>query len=172
MSLCLTLPLGLARTSSGWTDATTSATTVRSQFTVRGVTGHARHTHGGPPAQLGHARFVFENRGSKSRWISVLDIEFLQGVKDCDHPPRKVVSHPKPAGILLTDGAQRESAPRVEVKAGATVEAIVGFPAVPAYYVFCDRFAFLVHFQVDDEKLAVVDEVNITRVEPLRPRSP
>ena len=85
------------------------------------------------------------------------------------NPPSKVISHPKSGGILLGDGTQRESAPQVEVKAGATVEATVGFPSVPAYYLYCDRFAFRVHFRVDGEKIAVIDEVNITRMEPLRP---
>lgn len=47
------------------------------------------------------------------------------------------------------------------------MEPTVGFTAVPAYYVYCDRFAFRVYFHVDGEKLAVIDEVNITREEPL-----
>jgi len=46
--------------------------------------------------------------------------------------PRKVVSHFKSGGILLGDGAQRESAAQVEAKPGATVDATVGFVAVPA----------------------------------------
>ena len=164
----LVLSVVFDKSSSGWTDATTQAVATRSKFEIHGVTGQARHIHGGPPAQLGHASFVFANRGNQERRVSVIDIEFLQGSKDCDHPPSKIVSHPKSGGILLSDGKQRQSSPEVTVKAGATVEATVGFTTVPAYYVYCDRFAFRVYFQVDGEKLAVIDEVNITRVEPLR----
>ena len=166
----LALSAVLAKSSSGWTDATTQAVATRSKFEIHGVTGQAMHTHGGPPAQLGHASFIFANRGDQARHVSVVDIEFLQGSKDCDHPPSKIVSHPKSGGILLSDGKQRQSAPEVEVKAGATVEATVGFTAVLAYYAYCDRFAFRVYFHVDGEKLAVIDEVNITREEPLRRR--
>jgi len=166
----LALSIAFPESSRGWTDATTQAAATRSKFEIRGVTGQARHTHGGPPAQLGHASFVLVNRGDRARRVSVVDIEFLQGSKDCDQPPSQIVSHPKSGGILLSDGKQRQSAPEVEVKAGATVEAIVGFTAVPAYYVYCDRFAFRVYFLVDGEKLAVIDEVNITREEPLHRR--
>lgn len=162
------LPAGLAQSSTGWTDATTSATAAGGKFVIRGVTQHAIHTHGGAPAQIGHASFVFENRSDKPRRVSVIDIEFLRGNKNCEHAPQTVVSHPKSGGILLADGKQRESAPQVEVKAGATVNATVGFVAVPAYYVYCDRFALRIHFQVDGEKVAVIDEVNVTREEPLR----
>ena len=170
--LCCVLTAALETSSSGWTDATTSATAVQSKLEIRGVSGQAMHTHGGAPAQLHHARFAFANHDEKSHWVSVVEIELLQGMKGCDHPPDKVVSHPKSGGILLSDGIQRESAPRVEVKAGATVGATVGFTSVPAYYVYCDRFAFRVYFQVDGEKVAVIDEVNITRMEPMRPHDP
>lgn len=73
---------------------------------------------------------------------------------------------------ILDDGIQRASAHLVEVKAGATVAASIGFTSVPAYDVYCDRFAFRFHFLVDGEKVVVIDEVNITRMEPLRPRDP
>jgi hypothetical protein len=168
--LCFTLMAALEESGRGWTEATTSATAAQSKLEIRGVSGQARHLHAGAPAQLGHARFVFINHDEKSHRVSVTDIEFLHGIKSCEQPPSKVVSHLKSGGILLLDGKQRESAPRVEVPAGATVEATVGFTSVPAYYVYCDRFAFRVHFQVDAEKIAVMSEVNITWVEPLRPR--
>lgn len=172
VSICLIMPTVLSRTSSGWTDATSSATAARSDFEIRGITGQARHLHGGPPAQIGHARFTFINRSGKPQQVSVAHIEFLHGNKDCDHPPAQVASHPKSGGILLEDGVQRESAAQVVVKPGATVDATVGFTAVPAYYVYCDRFAVRVHFLVGGEKLAVKDEINITRMEPLRQREP
>jgi hypothetical protein len=105
------LTAALEKSSRGWTDATTSATAVRSKFEIRGVSGTARHTHGGAPAQLGHARFVFANHDEKPHRVSVVDIEFLQGIKGCEQPPAKVVSHPKSGGILLADGTQGESAP-------------------------------------------------------------
>jgi hypothetical protein len=166
----LALPITLERISSGWTDATTRATALKGKFEIRGVTGHARHTHGGDAAHLGHARFVFINHDDKPHRVSVVDVEFLRGIKSCDIPPSQVASHPKSGGILLQDGNQRESAPQVEVKAGATVEAMVGFTSVEAYYVYCDRFAFRVHFRVDGERIAVIDEINVARVSPLRPQ--
>lgn len=172
LGVCLLLPAALVKPSRGWKDATTRVTSAQGRFEIHGLAGEARHLHGGPPAQLGHARFVFLNRGDAPRRVSVVDIEFLQNVKDCENPPSKTVAHPKSGGILLEDGVQRESAAQVEVKANATVEATVGFAAVPAYYVYCDRFAFRVHFLIDGEKLAVIDEVTLTREEPLRPHRP
>lgn len=168
VSICLIVSSVFSATSSGWTDATSSAASVRNDFEIHGITGHARHMHGGPPAQIGDVRFTFANRSAKPRQVTVTDIEFLQGNKDCDHPPAKVTAHPKSGGILLEDGVQRESSQNVTVKAGATVEASVGFTAMPAYYVYCDRFAVRVHFQVDGEKLVVVDEIAVVRVEPFR----
>ena len=92
-----------------------------------------------------------------------------QGLRPPAHQNRVA---PKSGGILLSNGKQRQSAPEVEVKAGATVAATVGFTSVAAHYVYCDRFAFRVYSHVDGEKLAIVDEVNITREEPLRRRGP
>lgn len=170
--VCLVIPALLEKPGSGWNDATTQATAPRSQFVIHGVSGTARHTHGGAPAQIGNARFLFANWGDKPRRVSVVAIEFLRGNKDCDHPPTKVESHPKSGGILLEDDNHRASALQVVVAAGATVNASVGFTSVPAYYVYCDRFAFRFHFQVDDEKVTVIDEVNVTRMEPLRHLDP
>lgn len=79
----------------------------------------------------------------------------------------KLVSRPRVGGMLLDDGEQRQSATEVEVKPG-TVEAIVGFSAVPAYYVYCDRFAIRVDFLVEGSRVAVTDEIVVTREEPLR----
>ena len=172
VSIFFIMPIVVSKTSSGWTDATSSAAAARGDFEIQGITGHARHLHGGPPAQIGHAGFTFVNRSAKPQQVSVMQIEFLHGNKDCNHPPAQVASHPKSGGILLDDGVQRESAAQVTVKPGATVGATVGFTAVPAYYVFCDRFAVRVHFLVGGERLTVIDEINITRVEPLRQREP
>lgn len=150
------------------TDATAGAQTRDGSFLIRGVTGHVRHLHGGPAAQIGSASFLFANRSDKPRTVAVRAIEFLHGVKDCENPPQRVVSRPKPAGILLQDAKQQSSAPRVEVAAGVSVPAVVGFAEVPAYYVFCDRFAVRVRFEVDGEPVVATDEIKVLRVEPLR----
>ena len=157
------------RSGYGWVDATNSATLPGGEFTIRGLSGHAFHTHGGASAQVGHVRVVFENRGRTAQRVTVSDIEFLRGSHDCEHAPQKVASHPRPGGILLDDGKMKESARQVEIAPGATVTATVGFAAVPVYYTYCDRFAFRVFFQVGKARIGVVSEVNVTREEPLHP---
>lgn len=149
-------------------DATDSASAFDGTFTIRGVTGHARHTHGGESAHIGHVRFEIENRGTTARKLTVAGIEFLRGIKDCEHAPSEVASRPKSGGIFLEDGVQKESRPQVTVNAGAKVGAMVGFVAVDAYYVYCDRFAVRVRFNVDGSPLVVTDEVVVMRIEPLR----
>ena len=151
-------------------DATDSASAFDGTFTIRGVTQHAIHTHGGPAARIGYVRFEIENRGTAARKLSVAGIEYLRGDKDCENAPTKVVSRPKSGGIHLEDGVQRESRPQVAVKAGAKVGATVGFVAVEAYYVYCDRFSVRVRFNVDGTPLVVTDEVSVMREEPLRER--
>lgn len=168
--MVLGLVLGTVGPGYGWVDATTSTALPGGQLVIRGVSGHAIHTHGGAPAQIGHVRFVFENHGKEAQRVTVTAVEFLRGDHDCDHPPQKVVSHPKLGGILLHDGKMTQSAPHAAIAPGATVEATVGFAAVPAYYTYCDRFAFRVFFQVGKTKIGVVSEVNVTREEPLHPR--
>ncbi|HNN93812.1 MAG TPA: hypothetical protein PKI03_16130 [Pseudomonadota bacterium] len=164
--------VGGLRPGYGWVDATTSATLPGGEFTIRGLSGRATHSHGGAPAQVGHISVVFENRGRTAQRVTVSDIEFLQGIKDCEHAPQKVASHPHPGGILLDDGKMRESASEVEIAPGAKVSATVGFAPVPVYYVYCDRFAFRVVFRVGKARIAVVSEVNVTRREPLRHHEP
>jgi len=100
----LALSIALPESSRGWTDATTQAVATRSKFEIRGVTGQAMHIHGGPPAQLGHASFVFVNGLYRRSCL----LRVLRSLR--------------------------------------------------------------VYFLVDGEKLAVIDEVNITREEPLHRR--
>lgn len=152
-------------------DATDSASAFDGTFIIRGVTQHARHTHGGESAHIGHVRFELENRGTTARKLTVAGIEFLRGIKDCEHAPSEVASRPKSGGIFLEDGTQKESRPQVVVKAGAKVGATVGFVAVDAYYVYCDRFAVRVRFNVDGTPIVVTDEVVVMRMEPLRDRA-
>lgn len=149
-------------------DATNSASAFDGTFAIRGITQHARHTHGGEPAHIGHVRFEIENRSTTARKLTVAGIEFLQGNKDCENAPSKVAAQPKSGGIFLEDGVQKESSQQVVVKAGAKVVAMVGFVAVDAYYVYCDRFAVRVRFNVDGTPLVVTDEVVVMRIEPLR----
>lgn len=149
-------------------DATDSASAFDGAFIIRGVTQHAIHTHGGAPARIGHVRFEIENRGTAARKLSVAGIEFLRGSKSCEHAPSQIASRPKSGGILVEDGTQKESRAQVVVKAGAKVGATLGFVAVDAYYVYCDRFAVRVRFSVDGSPLVVTDEVVVMREEPLR----
>jgi hypothetical protein len=156
--------------SAGRIEATTSAAVLGGELVIRGQIGHAIHTHGGPPAQLGHVRFVFENHGRQALRVAVSDIEFLRGDHDCEKPPQRVVAHPKSGGILLEDGKMRDSAPQVDLPAGATLSGTVGFVAVPAYYTYCDRFAFRVFFRVGPggkTRVGVISEVEVSREEPL-----
>lgn len=153
----------------GRVEATTSTALPGGEFIIRGISGHAFHTHGGAPAQVGHVRVGFENRGRTAQRVTVSNIEFLRGSHDCDQAPQKVASHPRPSGILLDDGKMRESARQVDIAPGATVTATVGFAAVPVYYTYCDRFAFRVFFLVGKARIGVVSEVHVTREEPLHP---
>lgn len=149
-------------------DGNTSAGVLGGRFVIRGLGGRASHTHGGPPAQLGWVRVQIENHTDRAQRVSVADIEFLRGVKDCENSPTQVVSHPRFGGLFREDGDQKESTPQLVIPAGTTAAVSVGFASVAAYYVYCDRFAFRVHFKVGKDRIAIVSEVQVTRREPLR----
>jgi hypothetical protein len=134
-------------------------------LTVTGLDGHARHTHGGPPARLGHARFRVTRTGLGRGRLTVQRIEFLTG-HSCEAPPAEVSGTPRFGGLLPEDGSLAESVLSLGVGPG-TVDVMVGFEAVEAYYSWCDRFAFRVTFDADGEPLTVVAETQVTRVEPL-----
>lgn len=148
--------------------ANTRAVADHGLFIIQGKTTRAWHIHGGPAANLGQARFRMENHGPQSQRVSVVEIEFLRSVQDCEHPPREVASHPRFGGLFVEDSAQRASTRQIDVKPGAAMDVTVGFAAVPAYYVYCDRFAFRVHFTIGSERVVAVSEAQVTRREPLR----
>lgn len=164
----LLIGLGWSADSLARVDGNTAAGLFGGRFVIQGLGGHASHTHGGPPAQVGGVRVRLQNHTDQAQRVSVTDIEFLTGVKDCDHPPTQVVSHPRFGGLFWEDSDQKESTPQLLIPAGKTATVSVGFASVPAYYVYCDRFAFRVHFKVGKSTIAVVSEVLVTRREPLR----
>jgi hypothetical protein len=165
-------PSASASTPAAAGSASTTASSADGEVAIQGLDGYARHTHGGAPARLGWARFRVENRGRKPRAIRAEAVDYLHG-HSCEVAPAEVRASPKPTGLLAEDGVQKESAPSITLAPGAALEIIVGFaPAVDAYYVFCDRFAFRVRFGVDGAPLAVVAETHVARVEPPRPRAP
>lgn len=153
----------LIAAASAWETASTTAS--NADWEIVGRDGLARHTHGGPAARLGHAEFRVTYRGRDAGELSVSRVEFLTG-HDCVAPPATVQSEPAFGG-LFTSGMS-ESASKLEVKPARPVDVSVSFPAVEAYYVHCDRFAFRVVFVAGGEALVVVAETNVTREEPLR----
>jgi hypothetical protein len=133
----------------------------------------ARHTHGGPPAPLGHARFELTNEGSTPVAVRPTAALFVRTIKDCDEPPSEPVERLVPAGLFPEDDRWTESRPALVVEPGETVRVIVGWPAVDAYYVYCDRFGFRVTFELEVagaivEARTVLAEIQVIRVEPLR----
>ena len=92
-------------------------------------------------------------------------IEYLTGGA-CETPPTSVHSEPVFAGFFVR--GMSESARSVTVEPGKPIRIEVGFPAVDAYYVHCDRFAFRVTFQAGPHTLTAIAETNVARDEPLR----
>lgn len=166
--LGLLLFAGAPRLDAAPVEGHTRAVLAAGQVIIQGVTTFASHMHGGAPAQLGHARFQVENRGTQPLRLTVTDIEFLRGIHDCEHPPRQVASHPRFGGLFVEASDPRESTREIELKPGRTIQLSVGFASVPAYGVYCDRFAFRVHFQIGREKAAAISEARVIRREPLR----
>lgn len=146
----------------------TSASTTETvdAWTIAGLDSSARHAHGGPPAQLGHARFRVTYTGGAPAPLSVTRIELLTG-RSCDAPPADVRSMPAFGGLFPEDGSRTESVDTLTVAPG-TVDVIVGFERVEAYLSWCDRFAFRVTFSAGGSELVAVAETVVTRVTPLR----
>ena len=129
----------------------------------------AYHTHGGPGAQLGDARFVVHSEDAHRHMLTVSGVDFLGG-RSCTEPPTTVKAHPTFAGLFAEDRGQRESTKTLAIPPKSELSISVGFgPSVEAYYVYCDRFAFRVRFELDGDTLEVVSETTVTREEPLRP---
>lgn len=156
--LVVTLAVDLAH---AWDSASTTAK--GAVCTVAGVDGTARHTHGGEPAHLGTARFTVSCASATT--LGVEHIEFLMG-GDCAALPSRVASAPKVGGLMVE--GMKASALTVTIPAGKPTALDVSFPAVDAYYVHCDRFAFRVSFRAGGELLVATAETNVEREEPLR----
>ncbi len=150
-----------------WTPANTTARSADGAVSVEGLTGSARHTHGGEAARLGYARFRVTSTAEEPRPLTVTKVVFLRG-HDCERAPTEVVSTPAFGGIFPDDGSLDHSVRTWPVPPGTSTEIHVGFEAVQAYYTWCDRFVFRVHFDASGEALVASAETNVTRVEPLR----
>lgn len=147
---------------------TVSTTAAADGWVITGQDGTAMCTHGGEPAHLGEATFLVARQGDatppSAGALTVTRIEYLTG-DACEPPPSSVHSEPVFAGLFVR--GMSESARSVTVAPGNPIRVEVGFPAVDAYYVHCDRFAFRVTFQAGPHTLTAVAETNVTRVEPL-----
>jgi hypothetical protein len=147
-----------------WTSASTTATAPGGLLAVTGTDSHARHTHGGAPAWVGRATFAVRWDGDAATSLSVDSLSFLRG-RDCDAPPSEAT--PLTVGGLITP-TMTERAETIELSPGTTVEVTIGFPAVEAYYIHCDRFAFQATLHAGGQAAVAVAEVMVVRVEPLR----
>jgi hypothetical protein len=143
-----------------------SAIAAPGTWVITGLESHAHHTHGGAPAQLGHARFRVQYDGEVPVVMTVRRIEYVTG-RDCDAPPAEVSATPAFGGLFPEDGSRTESVRALPVSPG-TLEVTVGFEWVEAYYVHCDRFAFRVTFDVGGLPLVATAETQVIREEPLR----
>ena len=146
--------------------ANTEATSSSGHVHVVGIDDYAGHMHGGPAAWVGGATFEFTVAEGSEVEMTVTRIEFLTG-RSCENPPSEVSSEPSFGGLWADQLGMTESALALTLPSGLT-EVSVGFAAVEAYYVYCDRFAFRVTFDVDGEELVAVSETLVTRREPLR----
>lgn len=122
----------------------------------------AFHTHGGPPARLGEARFRVLWQGPDPGALTVNRVEYLTG-HDCQAPPTEVRSEPTFGGLYVE--GMKQSARDLTVKGGTPLVVTVGFSEVDAYYTWCDRFAFRVTFRVGTATLSAIAETNVTREE-------
>ncbi|MCB9601621.1 MAG: hypothetical protein H6721_00915 [Sandaracinus sp.] len=129
---------------------------------LRGLEGHARHTHGGDAAEIGHVEFELTlERAARLRvreavWLTspTCEPDFTEraqlGAGHLYVPPA-TESVPGDEGVELAPGTHRVT---------------VGFPSQPAYYAYCDRFAARVAFDVGGTSMEAQAEVMVTRVEP------
>ncbi len=152
------LPFLLLAYAFAW--STASSTTAGSGWEIAGQDGVAFHTHGGAPARLGQARFRVLWQGPGPGVLTVTGVEYLTG-HGCDAAPSQVHSAPTFGGLFVEGMPQ--SARELTLEAGKPQVVTVGFPAVDAYYTWCDRFAFRVTFRAGEASLSAVAETNVTR---------
>ncbi|MCA9611339.1 MAG: hypothetical protein KC586_01140 [Myxococcales bacterium] len=143
-----------------WVGASTWA--IASGARLRGLEGHARHTHGGDAAEIGDVDF--ELTLERPTRLRVREVVWLTSPTcEPDFTERARLG----AGHLYVPPATR-SVPGdegVELAAG-THRVTVGFPSQPAYYAYCDRFAARVVFDVGGTSMEARAEVMVTRMEP------
>jgi hypothetical protein len=152
----------------GLTRATpTSATSASGELTIEALVNQARHLHGGPPANLGHARVRVTHTGAEPVPLALSRVEYLTG-RSCEEPPSEVHAELRPSGLFAGELGMTESVEVLPLPPGAALELHVGFTRVEAYYNFCERFAFRLTFDAGGEALVVVAETDVTRVEPRR----
>lgn len=133
---------------------------------VRGEQGYAMHTHGGDPAWIGGARFTVHNLGDAPVAIEVTGVRWLES-NDCGLP-REPRATPEPAGLAIDDGLI-DGAMRVEIPARTTQAVALGHQAQSAYMAWCDRFATAATFEIRGQRIEVIAEHEVTRMEPLEP---
>ena len=125
----------------------TWATSSRTQLSVVGETTHARHTHGGASARLGHARFRVQNGTGRALPIRALSGEF---VTNGGSRPLENIS------LSVSEIPRGES----------TFE--VYFASHPAYQSWNQRFAARLRLRVGSATLTPQADYRVIRVEPLR----
>jgi len=132
---------------------------------VSGQTSYALHTHGGAAARLGVAQFEVKHRHSEPLSMTVSQVAFLRG-HSCKEAPSQTVSQPAISGLVV--GEDQQSRETALIPSGEPVRLQVEFEPVEAYYTHCDRFVFVVSFQVRSETLVAQAETRVTRMEPAR----
>lgn len=123
---------------------------------LAGVTGRARHEHGGDAARIGHASFRAYNPLAHAVAVSVTKAEFLT-----DHScglPSEVRARP----------AVREVSANMLPPGRSEIE--VSFDSQDAYQSHCDRFAARVSFTVAGTRAPVTVEYEVMRFERMRER--
>jgi hypothetical protein len=148
-----------------WASASTWAVGRRQAVVVGGVDGHISHTHGGEPAQISNAEFLFRSTANGPLRIEARRVEWLTG-GGCE-VPSDVQSTPIVAGLTIGDGAARS--PQVTIGPG-DVTVLVWFDRQPGYYAYCDRFVARVTFDVGGETIVAAAEWIVTSRQPLRNR--
>lgn len=154
----------------GKTRPNSASTAVHTQDRLLFIAGQdrgARHLHGGAPARIGYVRFVVTNDSDQKRRVTATQVAYLRDHR-CGATPTTVASRPK-LGYLYVDGEYpKDATTSLDIPPHSSETVMVSFEAVEAYYVWCDRFAIRVSFQVGGESLAPVAELQVVRVTPVR----
>ncbi len=121
---------------------------------IAGVTGRARHEHGGDAARIGHATFEVDNPLDRAVPVRAKKVEFLT-----DHScglPSEVRARPRVSDVSAAELPPGRS--QLEVM----------FEPQGAYQSHCDRFAARVTFAVGGKRAPVTVEYEVMRFERMR----